>query len=142
DVTIEQVVKNEINAVITAAQRDALLEGQSRWLEEVERAETLTQRTIARVIADALGHEAERYKITSATIDFGESVPEPELPSIDESPADAAGSRAHVRLRGRRRRLNRRPSSRMSCSTDDARRRGRPRKRAASAVLAYRCITM
>lgn len=84
DVTIEQVVKNEINAVITAAQRDALLEGQSRWLEEVERAETLTQRTIAQVIADALGHEAERYKITSAIIDFGESVPEPELPSIDE----------------------------------------------------------
>lgn len=84
DVTIEQAVKNEINAVITAAQRDALLEGQSRWLEEVERAETLTQRTIAQVIADALGHEAERYKITSATIDFGESVPEPELPSIDE----------------------------------------------------------
>ena len=44
--------------------RDALLGEQSVWLEEAENAETLTQRTIARVIADAFKQSADKFKET------------------------------------------------------------------------------
>lgn len=50
--------------------RKALLAAESEWLEQRERAETLTQRTIALVIADAFHQEADKYKtVTKETND-------------------------------------------------------------------------
>jgi hypothetical protein len=51
--------------------RHALLKAESKWQGEVDIAETMTQRTIARVIADAFHQEADEYKTTKETVDHG-----------------------------------------------------------------------
>jgi len=42
--------------------RTALLDAQSEWLTEADKADSVTGRTIAVVIADAFSQEAEKYK--------------------------------------------------------------------------------
>jgi hypothetical protein len=46
-----------------ATVREAMLNAQSRWLENAETADHPTGRTIALVIADAFGKEATEYKV-------------------------------------------------------------------------------
>jgi hypothetical protein len=54
-------------AVLTeGAARTALLEAQSRWLDEADSASTPTLRTLARVMADAFAQEAARFKTNRA----------------------------------------------------------------------------
>jgi hypothetical protein len=48
--------------MVKMAKRQAMLDAQTKWLEEAEKGETLTLRTVSRVIADAFGKEAELYK--------------------------------------------------------------------------------
>jgi len=48
--------------MVKLAKRQAMLDAQTKWLEEAAKAETLTLKTVARVIADAFGKEAEEYK--------------------------------------------------------------------------------
>lgn len=57
--------------------RTALLNAQSEWLMEADRAESVTARTIAVVIADAFSQEAGKYKTKETSfydIDKGEPV--------------------------------------------------------------------
>lgn len=42
--------------------RRGMLVAWSRWLDEADAAESMTTRTIARVIADAFAQEADNYK--------------------------------------------------------------------------------
>lgn len=48
--------------MVKRAKRQAMLDAQARWLSEAEKADTATLRSIAVVIADAFGKEAEQYK--------------------------------------------------------------------------------
>ena len=48
--------------MVKMAKRQAMLDAQTRWTDEAERAETLTLRTVATLIADTFRQEAELYK--------------------------------------------------------------------------------
>jgi hypothetical protein len=59
----EEVFELGRQSVLTeGAARTALLEAQSRWLDEADSASTPTLRTLARVMADAFAQEAARHK--------------------------------------------------------------------------------
>jgi hypothetical protein len=53
---------NDLSHINNGLIRDAFLAEQSEWLKESDDSETLTLRTIARVVADAFGRAAEKYK--------------------------------------------------------------------------------
>lgn len=66
--------------------RQAMLDEQSRWLEEADKADSFTQIAIAKVIAEAFGTAAEKYK-TKQTKGWGDDFTEKFYESeLDERP--------------------------------------------------------
>jgi hypothetical protein len=64
---VEEAFELGRQSVLTeGAARTALLEAQSRWLDEADGASTPTLRTLARVMADAFAQEAARFKTNRA----------------------------------------------------------------------------
>jgi hypothetical protein len=54
--------------------RDAMLKEQSEWLEEADKADSFTMIAVAKVIAEAFGKAAAKYKTTKET-DFHDHEP-------------------------------------------------------------------
>jgi len=76
----------ELTAYENSLVREALLKAQSKWLTEADNGETVTLRTIARVIADSFRQEADNYK-TKETKDHGSFF---DLTEDDESATSSA----------------------------------------------------